>query len=221
MRLFYKQIITVFFFGLMITSPVSAELNNRHFMIVYGFQDAINTPRNSHTFATFLESSWSESTGDFTGIQVHTISWYPASMEIRIFRLLPEAGVNLELAETLNLAASLGVSVIRWGPVEISEDLYHTALRQIDFLQSGAVDYIAEDSLRRNAAYSREPGGAFNCIHAVSDIGGFLRTGVSRGFEATHLVFEFLNPSFVPSPDSNEWVAKQIGVTDIPRADSI
>lgn len=221
MGLFRKRIIISVYLSLAIASGASANSLRRHFMIVYGFQDAINTPRNSHTFATFLESSWSESTGDFTGIQVHTISWYPASMEIRIFRLLPEAGVNLELAETLDLVASLGVSVMRWGPVEISEDLYHTALRQIDFLQSGAVGYIAEDSFRRNAAYSREPGGALNCIHAVSDIGGFLRTGVSRGFEATRFVFAFLNPDFLSSSDSNEWVATQIGVADIPRADSI
>lgn len=221
MGLFKNQIIILLYLSLVITSGASAASHRRHFMIVYGFQDAINTPRNSHTFATFLELSWSDSTGDFTGIQVHTISWYPTSMEIRFYRLLPEGGLNLELTETLALAASRGVSVIRWGPVEISEDLYFTALRQIDFLNSGAVDYIAEDRFLRNAAYSREPGGAINCIHAVSDLGGFIRTGFLHGFSAARRTYDHLRQFVVPSPDNNEWVAKQIGIADIPRADSI
>jgi hypothetical protein len=110
---------------------------------------------------------------------------------------------------------------MRWGPVEITDSLYLAAIDRIKFLETGAADYIVRDTFYRKAVYAKASGGAINCIHAVSDLGGFIRTGLAHGFSAARRVYEHLQQFVVPSPDNNEWVARLIGVGDIPRADSI
>lgn len=221
MGLFRKRIIISVYLSLAIASGASAESFRQHFMIVYGFQNGINTPHGAHVFATFIESDVSQSGQDVAHFEAHTLSWLPVEEDNRFLRLRPEPGRNFSLAETLQLADCRGLSLRRWGPVEVTESLYFEALDRIGFLESGAADYIVKDTFYRNAVYAKASGGAINCIHAVSDLGGFIRTRFLHGFSAARRTYDHLRQFVVPSPDNNEWVAKQIGVADIPRADSI
>lgn len=215
------KIISILFVIFTANPAASAEPIHRHFMIIYGFQDGINTPHGAHVFATFVESDVSPSGHNLARFEAHTLSWLPVMVDNWFLRLRPEPGRNFSLAETLQLAESRELSLMRWGPFEITDSLYFSALDRIDFLESGAADYIVQDTFYRNAVYVRESGGAINCIHAVSDLGGFIRTGFLHGFSAARRTYDHLRQFVVPSPDNNEWVAKQIGVADIPRADSI
>ncbi|NBQ52911.1 MAG: hypothetical protein EBU49_04955 [Proteobacteria bacterium] len=213
------KIISILFLIFTANPAAIAQPIHRHFMIIYGFQDGINTPHGSHVFATFVESDVSPSGHDLARFEAHTLSWLPVMVDNRFLRLRPEPGRNFSLDETLQLAESRELSLMRWGPFEITDSLYFGALDRIDFLESGAADYIAQDTFYRNAVYVRESGGAINCIHAVSDLGGFIRTGLAHGFSAARRVYEHLQQFVVPSPDNNEWVATLVGVGDIPRAD--
>jgi len=213
------KIISILFAIFTVTQSACAEPIRRHFMIIYGFQNGINTPHGAHVFATFVESDASPSGRDLARLEAHTLSWLPVEEDNRFLRLRPEPGRNFSLDETLQLAESRELSLMRWGPFEITDSLYFGALDRIDFLESGAADYIVQDTFHRNAVYVRESGGAINCIHAVSDLGGFIRTGLAHGFSAARRVYEHLQQFVVPSPDNKEWVATLVGVGDIPRAD--
>jgi hypothetical protein len=215
------KIISIFFVIFTANPAASAEPIHRHFMIIYSFQNRINTPHGAHVFATFVESDLSPSGHDVAHFEAHTLSWLPVMEDSRFLRLRPEPGRNFSLAETLQLAESRGLSLMRWGPFEIADSLYLAAIDRIKFLETGAADYIVRDTFYRKAVYAKASGGAINCIHAVSDLGGFIRTGLAHGFSAARRVYEHLQQFVVPSPDNNEWVARLIGVGDIPRADSI
>lgn len=214
------RILTIIFTIFIVASPATAEPTRRHFMIIYGYQNRINTPHGSHIFATFIEADGSPSTHNLPRVESRTLSWLPAQQNSRFLRLRPEPGLNFSLDETMGIALSRGLSVMRWGPVEITESLYVAALARIDFLESGLVDYIIEDKFHRNAVYTNAPGGAINCIHALSDLGGFIQTRFLRGFSAARRVYDHLQQSVVASQDDNEWVAAAIGVEDVPRATS-
>lgn len=215
------KIISILFAISAVTQSAYAEPLRRHFMIIYGFQNGINTPHGAHVFATFVELDASPSTHDFARFEASTLSWLPVEEDNRFLRLRPEPGRNFTLTETLQLADSRRLSPMRWGPVEITGSLYLAAIDRIKFLETGAADYIVRDAFYRKAVYAKASGGAINCIHAVSDLGGFIRTGFLHGFSAARRVSDHLQQFVITSPDNNEWVATQLGVGDIPRGDSM
>lgn len=214
------QILHILLIILSFSQTARAQGNRHHFLILYGFQDGLNTPHNSHTFITLAETSGSPFTRDLTALGSQTLSWLPVSADVRLLRLTPEAGRNYSLPETLRLAASRNLNIKRWGPIEVSEQFYFAAMNRIALLQSGAIGYVAEDSAYRNSVYLGQGGGAINCMHAVSDIGGFLRTNIMHGFAASQKIFEHLSQWRLPSPDNNEWVAAGLGIQYLERADA-
>ncbi len=87
----------------------------------------------------------------------------PATLNIRTYAVLPEPGVNLDLATTLRFVHCEGERISVWGPFEISACLYERAVQQKMRLESGEVKYRAVDPVIRKGDIS-------DCIHAVSDI---------------------------------------------------
>ena len=75
----------------------------------------------------------------------------------------------------------------------ISPDLYERASARIAYLDSGATSYkmmvLTRDSLRE-PAFNQRPGGAINCIMAVSDIAGYLDTGTRWGYDSSAAVLQ-------------------------------
>ncbi len=155
-----------------------------YWMYAASAQDVANLPSHSHTFATFIKT-------DDTGKEVErqTISWMPRSMNIAVWRRIPEPGVNLTIPQTLAWAKSVGADVKVYGPYRITEDLYNRSKQRVKELESGRVQYMVLD--RRHRPY------ATNCIHAVADVytdNGMLLTGTSRGDPATRSVLTHLRP---------------------------
>src|SRR5262249_24916623 len=101
---------------------------------------------------------------DPSGSQVyqHTISWLPASLDVRTWALLPERGVNLDLYATLEAVYKQGESVTMWGPFEMLPQVYERSLRVKEILDSGVAEYRAI-STPRNLLIS-------DCIHAVAPV---------------------------------------------------
>ncbi len=190
-----------------------------HYLIVYGYQDRSNSVHNSHTFASFIESTGSRDADDLQGFESHSISWLPVSRDVRLLRLSPQSARNFSLSETLQIASDARLSVMRWGPIEVSEGFYQAGLRRIAFLESGSVSYIVDDKPYRSGVYQFRSGGAINCIHAVSDVGGLLRTEFRHGFGASVAVFDSLRRWGMATQSTNEWVAVELGVDSIPRHD--
>jgi hypothetical protein len=146
----------------------------RYYMTVFSYQNDLNAPGRSHTFASFVKV-------DASGKQhVSTISWLPADFEktreICVFKgplfaipgknlCKPVIGRNFSLKDTLRYAADQKLKVGMWGPYEIQKTLFEEGQARIADLESGKPLYVADDR-----AY-RKTGEAFNCLHAISDLG--------------------------------------------------
>lgn len=186
----------------------NANAGEAYYAIFFSAQRTPNDPRFSHTFATFIKTD-SEGSGKGPGvIEKHTISWMPATGDVRLARLMPEKGRNLSLAQSLELASSEEERVSMWGPFEIKRDLYDRALKRIKLLESGKVSYKVVDERFR-------PGLACNCIHAVCDVDfddGLMHTGAEWGDAATATVIEHLRRWIIKPEKTHDWLTKELGL---------
>jgi hypothetical protein len=190
--------------------PIPDSAGERYYVVLFAFQSEPNLPRFAHTFATFVKATGAGPDPRCYSVQTHTISWCPASREIRVARFCPERGANLDLPATLAWARSLGSWVTRWGPFEVHKELYDRAVAQEARLRSGAVQYKVLDCGLR-------PSEASNCIHAVSDLAGgaLLDTGAAYGEEASCLVAHHLRRWMINPHLTHEWVYQRLGLEGV------
>src|SRR3954470_15005743 len=106
----------------------SAKGEERFYSMVFGSQSSPKVLRHTHTWATFIRVIGEGD--DPRGYQVyqHTISWLPATLEVRTWRPAPERGVNLDLYATLEAVSRKGEDVTMWGPFEIAGPVYERSL---------------------------------------------------------------------------------------------
>lgn len=202
--------------------PAAAETRvpaaSKYYMVIFASQTEPPRPRTSHTFATFVKVNDAAGANQETPPQSHTISWMPATGNIVIVRLAPEAGKNFTLDESLRWAAELNSRVTAWGPFEIQKTLFDSALQQIERLNSGQMSYKAVDSRFRG-------GTVVNCIHAVSDIApedGLLATGTAHGEAASAAVVSHLQRWIINPEETHPEIAGQLGLSkDMVRFQSV
>jgi len=188
----------------------AGENHDSYFMMIFAQEGPGHEPWLSHTFATFVKASGSGTNKNQYKIEGHTISWLPATLDVRLLRLSPERGKNFSLEETLRRAKSLNLRITMWGPYQINEELYERAVRQEKHLKQGAIGYKALDGRFR-------PNVASNCFHAISDVdadNGLLNTGTAHGDEATLMVLNHLKRWLLRPEEVHDWVARRMGVSD-------
>lgn len=135
---------------------------------------------HAHTWCTFSD-----------GTQNGCISWMPGNSKIRL-RDGSQPGRNWTHRETLAWAAAKGCRVAKVGTMEIDAAGYQVCRRRQQTLELGAIWYKALDAQTRPAAV--------NCIHAVSDLVGYLGTGTSFGYEASRRVYLHLLAHLAKEP---------------------
>ncbi len=134
------------------------------YVLVWASQRVPKTPAYSHSFATVVHTA-EPAPGQVQILDVHTISWLPATLDIRAFAHHPEPGVNLTLRETLDYARRLGERVSLWGPYECRTSFYRRFLVQKAFLENSGVGYQCVD----NWGEAAHTGDGCDCLHAVTD----------------------------------------------------
>lgn len=190
------------------TTAGAAAAEDVYFAIVFGAQrPVVKAPRYSHSFATFTHL-----TPDGR-LEAFTISWLPATGEVRPLRLWAEAGRNFTLEETLRLCQENRMEVACWGPYQIQPELWQRACWQKDRLESGAVSYKALDggSLR---------GRVSNCLHAIEYLarpsGRTLPQVVvapaNWGESGSYWIALALRPWFVEPCRTHDWLLPQLGL---------
>ncbi len=192
----------------------------RYFVTIFSFEDEGNHAKASHTFATYVRVNTDKS------YKASNIGWLPATFKKNPLLCVFEGpfslyftsanqcqrveGHNYTLEESIAFAVDFKRNLGKWGPYEITKTLYDQAQARIKLLESGAIDYIADDRA------ARPQGLAINCLHAVSDLdqdqislGGFLNSGLDAwGFPGTRHVLNHYKDK------GAQWMIDPIDVTN-------
>jgi hypothetical protein len=189
--------------------PAAAQ--DRYYLWVFASQSEPKLPRYTHTWAVFARIPGGCAPRPFSAF---TISWMPATLDLRPYALLPEQGVNLDLQATLRFICCQGERISVWGPYQIDACLYERAVQQKARLESGVVRYRAVDPvLRRDIS---------DCIHAVSDIADQSRLlyiegvicGEASGRRIAHVFWR--RGLTCPPAEDLAWAEHALGMTSYP-----
>src|SRR5262245_43543326 len=162
--------------------------DDHYYMAIFGAQGQPNRPRFSHTFATFVKAAHVDDFPKGAELEVHTISWMPATLEVAPLRRKAEPGKNLDLNASLAWAKAVNSQITMWGPFAIKKELFEKAKARVQLLEGGKLGYIALDAGHRG-------NDASNCVHAVSDIlpEPTLEAGMAYGNAASQMVLRHLS----------------------------
>ncbi|MFO0888092.1 MAG: hypothetical protein U0790_02980 [Isosphaeraceae bacterium] len=140
----------------------SADAEEHYFFMIFGSQSSPKLLRYSHTWATFVRAVGEGPDLGTYQLEVNTISWFPRTLDVKVFRPWPEPGVNLDLYQTIRCVSSQRESITMWGPFVCVKEVWDRALVVRNLLESGAAQYRAI-STRVNLLIS-------DCIHAVAAV---------------------------------------------------
>ena len=96
--------------------------------MVFGSESHPKQLRYTHTWATFIKATGEGTDPNAYALEDHTISWLPATLEVKVLRPWPEPGVNLDLYQTLRAMYANGESVTMWGPFIVGPEVYQKSL---------------------------------------------------------------------------------------------
>jgi hypothetical protein len=139
---------------------LAAPADDRHFLVRYGAQGAPYRTLLTHTWATVVRVGPA-------GVQSDTISWMPATLDIRPLAVVPEPGVNLTLADTFAWVRSWDGAVSVWGPFEVRADKHRRFLARKAELDGGGVRYRALGSVSRDDLSISNCGQSFTRVFSV------------------------------------------------------
>ncbi len=186
----------------------------RFYALIFAAQSVPRRPAYSHTWATVVRAV--ERPGAAPALEADTISWLPATLDIRPLRLWVEPGTNLGLHETIAYARGNGERVSLWGPYECQPSFYRRFLVQKAFLESGRVGYQCDD----NCGEAARTGNGCDCIHAISDMdpqyGRANYPLIWFGDSASeHLAIRFRESGSLISPEvEHDWLLDALRLSD-------
>lgn len=141
---------------------VPLSCGERYFVTLFGGQGDLLRPRTAHTWATFVRTA--VAAGGEQVVAEDTISWLPATLNVRPWALFSETGVNLTLQQTFDfMGQNWRQRVVVWGPYEITAERYQQAMVQKALLESGAIRYHSLGLFGRKAD-------VMHCIDGVTRI---------------------------------------------------
>jgi hypothetical protein len=193
--------------------PAAVADQSRYFFILYGGQSLPFKPKTAHTWATFVKST--PGADGVPVVESFTISWLPATGEVKPWKVRAETGKNFTLAETFAIAAGQNDRVSMWGPFEIDATRYEMAVAQYQRLESGAVRYRAIDSFTRNIWVE-------HCVHAVTYADPILKEKIQPVLQVgepgtSRLAERYLRSgAFVGGATTHDWVLAAVGADQYP-----
>ena len=126
--------------GAILAGASSSQAEEYYYCMIFGSQSSPKLLRYTHTWATFIRVVGQGPDLGTYQVYSHTLSWYPASMKVRVLAAKPEPGVNLTLEQTLAAVYANKESVTLWGPFVVTPEVYNrVALGDTGVDQEGAV----------------------------------------------------------------------------------
>jgi hypothetical protein len=191
--------------------------NEHYYVLVFGSQTTPRIPRYTHTWATVVKTT--ELPGSPPQVtEVHTISWLPATLEVRPLRFWVEKGSNLDVDTTLRTVLHNSEHVSLWGPYETWHGLYERFLTQTAFLESGVIGYQCTDDIGEAA----RTGMGCDCFHAISDVDPeFDRREyplLFYGYRASQNIVRQISerPILIHPEQTHDWLIPALGLDHYP-----
>jgi len=192
--------------------------NERYYILLFGSQSTPKLARYTHSWGTVVKATCAPGQTE-PDLEVHTISWMPATLEIHPLRFRVEPGVNLTMDFTIKeMLCNNNERVSLWGPYEIWHGLYQRFVTQRSFLESGQIGYQCIDTVGEAARC----GNGSDCIHAMTDIDPFFdrqEYPLTRfGDSATRHVVEQImtRPIVINPPCTHDWLICRLGLDQYP-----
>jgi hypothetical protein len=187
----------------------------RYYCLVFSAQSVPKLPRYTHTWVSVVRATPRQQ-GCPPELDVQTISWLPATLDIEPFDFCVEPGVNLDLYATLRVMQAQCMCVSLWGPFEMRLGVYRKFLIQKRFVESGWLAYQAFDVLGE-AAWT---GVGSNCIHAVTDADCAFGPGpaLAFGYDAASEMTAHLacSGALVCPEQTHDWLIAALGLNCYP-----
>ena len=194
----------------------AAPLGERYFVLIFGSESRPKKAKFTHTWATAVRVT--EIANGLPAVEQHTISWMPATLDIRPLSLRVEEGKNLDLAFTIEEMLRHDELVSVWGPYEVGSGLFQRFLVQKQFMESGCVGYQCIDAIGEAARTGR----GCDCIHAVTDMDPLYdRTRYPLAYfgeaASRHIVRQLHERPTIIRPDQcNDWLLPMLGLDKYP-----
>jgi hypothetical protein len=191
--------------------------NERYYLLLFGSQSSPKVARYTHSWGTVVKAVCVPGQAE-PALEVHTISWMPATLDIHPLRFRVEPGVNLTLDRTIEYVLASNERVSMWGPYEVWHGLYQRFVTQESFLVSGQIGYQCIDSIGEAA----RRGNGSDCIHAMTDIDPVFdrqEYPLSRFGESgtQHVVRQILTrPLVINPPCTHDWLIGRLGLDRCP-----
>lgn len=146
-------------FILLILFPLSS-FGATYYMALFSYDHQWIPGLSPHSFAIFYQK---ENSGLIK--ERFSLSWLPAAgpQEVSVFADKTK-GKNYSFEETLDYAAKNNLLVTLSGHFKVNEELYLSALKQKEALESGNIQY----QVLKNKRVGNEK--VIHCVHAISDI---------------------------------------------------
>lgn len=132
------------------------------YVMIFGSQSHPKQLKFTHTWATFVRAVGEGPDPSTYYVEYRTISWLPATLDIRVLAAHPEKGVNLDLYASIDTVLADRERITMWGPFLVRKLIYDRAATQVARLEGGTVRYRAIDGPSDLTID--------DCIHAVADI---------------------------------------------------
>jgi hypothetical protein len=157
-----RSSILVFATFLLVGSAEPVRAGESFYVMIFGSQSHPKQLRFTHTWATFIRAVGEGPDPSTYYVEYRTISWLPATLDVRVLAAHPEPGVNLDLYASIDTVLADRERITMWGPFVATKLIYDRAAAQVARLESGTVRYRAIDGSQDLTID--------DCIHAVADI---------------------------------------------------
>src|SRR5437588_299611 len=97
-------------------SARAALASESYYVMIFGSESSPKRLNDTHTWATFIRAIGEGTDPAGYALEYQTVSWLPATGNVRVWAVRGETGMNLDLWQSLDFVLRNGESVTLWGP---------------------------------------------------------------------------------------------------------
>lgn len=188
-----------------------ARADEFYYTIIWGSQSHPKHLKYTHTWATFVRAVGTGTDPNGYTLESHTISWLPATLDVRVLAPHPETGVNLDACQTLDFVLGNRERVKMWGPFRVGPELWDRSLRVREILLGGAARYRAIST-----EYDLLVADCIHAVAAVDPVFGREHYPLIRvGFSASRYIAREVrsrSPHSAADPTDHSWLIPRLGL---------